>query len=226
MGSGFRGQTQCSLFSGGGGHSRIPAPRISLLILGTMVCVSGCAYSAPIHQPGLIGRSHIPQPPTGVAGPPIALSLSTRRTTYHGSPAPGNFRLVSGMKVRRAFNQVRHEFSFLSNARAEYPSAHYRIVMEATDAIDTSVFRDALTGASLFLIPNQLEWTLSLTAGVYEGDTLLRKYEARGQTRIHEHLFFLPVSLWSWNKPSRIRQNVFRDLFLQIEQDSAELFSG
>jgi hypothetical protein len=129
------------------------------------------------------------------------------------------------MKVRHAFNQVLQEFPFLSNARSEFPNAQYRIVIEATDAIETSVFRDALTGASLFLIPNELEWTLSLSAGVYKEDILLRKYEARGQAKIHEHLFFLPVSLWSWNKPSLIRQNVFRDLFLQIEQDSAELFS-
>src|SRR3989338_5301382 len=184
----------------------------------------GCSYSTVIHRPGFVMQRDSRQLPIGVSAPPINLVLKTQRTTYHGQSAPMHYRVISGWKARRAFDRAVKEFPFLANAKVESPGAQYSLAIEAVDAIRTSVLRDALAGLSFFLIPNRMEWSFHLKADLFERTRILGNYESEGRCTIYEHLIFLPMSLRSLRIAAQVRQDTFRDLFLQIEQDSTGEF--
>ena len=53
----------------------------------------------------------------------------------------------------------------------------------------------------------------------------MKTYEAVGSYKIKRHLIFLVAPwMWGYRVPSNTMEDTFRDLFLQIHRDAAELF--
>lgn len=186
---------------------------------------SGCAVSNPIHQPGLVTtwNRHIPLPP--VETPPINMVLHTRYTIYDDRPASSS--LVAWLSGRASYGCLKNvlpEFPVLKKAQFEFKEAPYTLVIEATHAMRGNELRSCLSSMTLFIIPNTWKNVLELHARLYHGSTLLKTYEATGAYRLHQHLLFLPLVGWRFAVPARLREDTFRDLFFQIQQDADELF--
>lgn len=202
-----------------------PPVRLSLLTYSVLTLFSGCAYSPVIYRPGLVEQRDLRRPVVTVA-PTIDLVLQSRRTTYHGQSAPWQFQVMSSAKVRRALHHAARDFPWLANAKEKAPDARYRLVIEATDAIRTSVLRDALAAISLFLISHRMEWSLDLNARLEDAGRTVGTYQSHAYCTIHEHLLLLPLSLKAAQITAHVREHTFRDLFLQIEHDKTDLFAA
>lgn len=196
--------------------------RLLLLTSSMLILFPGCAYSPVIYRPGLVEQRNLRRPTVSTA-PPINLVLRTKRTTYYGWSAPWHFQVISGWKTRRALYRATEGFPWLANAKAGLANARYQLIIEATDAIRASLLRDLLT-ALAFLIPQRMEWSLGLKAQLDDGGRAIGTYESYAQCTIHEHLLFLPLSFKAARITEQVRENTFRDLFLQIEQDKANAF--
>ena len=162
--------------------------------------------------------------------PDLAVKLYTRHLSF-GEPGESPFsKWWTKRKLHEQLKDVKAEFPFLAHARWEpaedAEEAPYRLVIEATHAIEGNKTLHWFSATSRYLIPSSETGVIDLHGRVYRGETLLKAYDAVGRYRNKRHLVFLALPwLWGYRVPSRTMEDTFRDLFLQVQRDAATLFS-
>ena len=197
---------------------------ICLLVLAMLV--TGCANTRLSHEPGLVTAWGGGPFPAMTRPPELALILHTRHLAF-GQPSSSLVsKWWSKKKIRKQLKDVEGEFPFLSRAQWDAKGTPYRLEIEATHAIRGSKFHSGLSSTTKYIIPVSEKAFVELEAWLYRGPELLNTYEAVGSYKIKRHLLFLLVPwMWGYKVPSTTMEDTFRDLFLQIQQNAAELFS-
>jgi len=167
---------------------------------------------------------------TSAPAPDLAVMLYTRHLMF-GEPAES---LVSKwwtkQKLHEQLRDVQDEFPFLAQAQwepADETGIPYRLVIEATHAIEGKKLLSVVSATSRYVIPSAQTGVIDLRGRLSRGQTLLKTYEAVGRYRCKRHLVFLALPwMWGYKVPSRTMEDTFRDLFLQIQRDAPTLFSS
>lgn len=202
-----------------GGSVRFPA-----LFVAALLALAGCANTRLSHEPGLIDRWKA-QP--AYTGPVPALSVVLhRRLMLFGQPAGFGFRKwwVKRGAVDR-LEGVMKEFPVLGQASLEAEDAEYRLYIEGTHSIDGNKTLKIISGITKYVIPSWEHGSVELDARLYRGDEELKRYRAVGHYKVRWFLLILAAPwMWHMSVPSEVVEDTFRDLFIQLQDDGAQVF--
>lgn len=198
---------------------------LAALGLGAILFSAGCSIYSVVNHPGLFAQQQTTQAQVQQSNPPaIQLTLTSRYLVNGLSTKLRTWAIQEGMK---SFLQDEvAQFPSLKQARFDNSGAQFQLVIGFTLTERFNWILGIVGWASFFLIPTHVEFSRYLTAELYQGPTLLKRYEADQVARVWYHPFFAFTRQgWSSMKDNRGWKNIVDDLLLQIERDAPTYFA-
>jgi hypothetical protein len=187
--------------------------------------IAGCATRPLSQQPGLVtgwDRAAHPHPSL----PSIAVLIHTRQLRFDTPVAAYVGPHWAQRATLKQLEQVLQEFPFLHPSAPESNPTQtpYRLVIEATHATYGDQRLSAIAKFTKYLIPSSERNAVELDAVLSKDGVPLKTFEAVGTYTTKRHLLYLLLPMtWGLNVKGETTAQTFRDLFLQIERDAAEM---